>query len=344
MRPALIFFVAVMASVLTHLSYLFGRSWLWLLPAVPLFFFVWWLFRARPAIMLKGLMAANVAVLLLVSVFLSTQVWLLLTLNQVQLAAGHVLPLFIGTLLLYLYSVFLSYDLGQGNTTEKKKDTSLECVAQPISGPPVVTTLCVAMVVSAYTLLLLHNVALEISWLNSVKVRFLDRGIIPPITLLLFFWALLLLLGKWGGGWYVRGVLNGASSKAPLAQTITATLATLSRRPSLAPSQMRLLWRRSGESYLLPRYINWAVPILGFIGTVLGISLAADGIRRIISATDGLSQMSGDLGQAIAPLGIAFDTTLIALSLSVVLTLIQTLVQRNEERLLSDIETGLKTD
>ena len=101
---------------------------------------------------------------------------------------------------------------------------------------------------------------------------------------------------------------------------------------------LRLLWRRYEESYLVPRYISWAVPILGFIGTVLGISLAADGIRRIISSDAGLAGLSSDLSGAIAPLGIAFDTTLIALSLSVLLTGFLALVQRGEERTLAALE------
>ena len=92
----------------------------------------------------------------------------------------------------------------------------------------------------------------------------------------------------------------------------------------------------------MPRYINWAIPILGFIGTVLGISLAAEGIQRIIGKHQGLTQLSNDLGQAITPLGIAFDTTLVALSLSVILTLVQTMLQRWEDHLLLDYENNIR--
>ena len=52
----------------------------------------------------------------------------------------------------------------------------------------------------------------------------------------------------------------------------------------------------------------------------------------------GLSDLSGELGEAIAPLGIAFDTTLIALSLSVVLTFLQVGLQRREDNILGDFE------
>ena len=173
-----------------------------------------------------------------------------------------------------------------------------------------------------------------------VTHRFLERGIIPPITVLLFFWGLLLLLGKQWNGWYLRRALrrwrNGETGGATA--PLVASLEALSAGAGRLEESLTLLWRRYEESYLLPRYISWAVPILGFIGTVLGISLAADGIRRIIASDTGLSGLSGDLSGAIAPLGIAFDTTLIALSLSVVLTLFLSLVQRGEERTLAAIE------
>ena len=129
---------------------------------------------------------------------------------------------------------------------------------------------------------------------------------------------------------------NGEPSGA--AAPIVASLQDLAAGTARMEESLALLWRRYEESYLLPRYISWAVPILGFIGTVLGISLAADGIRRIIGSDTGISGLSSDLSGAIAPLGIAFDTTLIALSLSVVLTLFLSLVQRDEERILAAIE------
>ena len=170
--------------------------------------------------------------------------------------------------------------------------------------------------------------------------RFLERGIIPPITVQLFFWGLLLLLGKRWNGWHLRRALRRwRNADAGDAGTpVVASLEALAAGTARVEESLALLWRRYEESYLLPRYISWAVPILGFIGTVLGISLAADGIRRIIGSDTGLSGLSSDLSGAIAPLGIAFDTTLIALSLSVLLTLFLSLVQRDEERILAEIE------
>lgn len=338
MRFSVLFFIAIMATVGANLGYLLGQSFAWIPLVLGVALLLWWTLRRRPQIMMVVLARVNVAILLLTSLFLSTQVWSLLESGSARLSAGHLLPLFVGVVLLYLYSIYIAHE----TRTHEEGAHLIEPVARPLQGPPLATTLCIALVLTAYILLLMHTVYVDLGVGAAVSERFLERGIIPPITLLMFFWAVLLLSGKWGGGWYLRYIVSGGAADSPAASAIHKNMATIRSRPKEIEDHLRMLWQRSSESYLFPRYINWAVPILGFIGTVLGISLAADGIRRIISSTDGLSKLSGDLGQAIAPLGIAFDTTLIALSLSVVLTLIQTLVQRSEERLLAGIESQLR--
>lgn len=55
------------------------------------------------------------------------------------------------------------------------------------------------------------------------------------------------------------------------------------------------------------RYLLWAIPSLGFIGTVIGISQAL------------MIANSNDMNQITLTLGVAFDTTLVALILSIVL-------------------------
>ncbi|MBL6988253.1 MAG: MotA/TolQ/ExbB proton channel family protein [Bacteriovoracaceae bacterium] len=60
----------------------------------------------------------------------------------------------------------------------------------------------------------------------------------------------------------------------------------------------------SGQSNI--RYLTWAIPSIGFIGTVLGISQALQVAN------------SGDMNKITATLGVAFDTTLVALCLSII--------------------------
>ena len=265
---------------------------------------------------------------------LAAPAWQVIGAGESASGAGRMAPMFVAALALYGANLWLDAALsGAGEET-------LERIARLLSGPRLLPAFITALLLSAGFILALEWIARGAEDAQVVTNRFLERGIIPPITVLLFFWGLLLLLGKRWNGWYLRRALRRWRGGEPGGATapVVASLEALAAGTARVEESLALLWRRYEESYLLPRYISWAVPILGFIGTVLGISLAADGIRRIIASDTGLSSLSSDLSGAIAPLGIAFDTTLIALSLSVVLTLFLSLVQRDEERILATIE------
>lgn len=265
---------------------------------------------------------------------LAAPAWQVIDAGASAAGAGRMAPMFVAALALYGTNLWLDAALSGAG------EPPLERMARLLSGPRLLPAFITALVLSAGFILALEWIARGAEDARVVTHRFLERGIIPPVTVLLFFWGLLLLLGKRWNGWYLRRALRrwreGEAGRAT--EPVVASLEALGTGTARLEESLALLWRRYEESYLLPRYISWAVPILGFIGTVLGISLAADGIRRIIGSDAGLSGLSGDLSGAIAPLGIAFDTTLIALSLSVVLTLFLTLVQRDEERILAAIE------
>jgi biopolymer transport protein ExbB/TolQ len=92
------------------------------------------------------------------------------------------------------------------------------------------------------------------------------------------------------------------------------------------------------SSYTVIRSLIWTIPILGFIGTVVGLSQA------IGSFTDVLNQAGGDsssikskLGPVVAGLATAFETTLVALLAAVCIQLLSTWVFKREESLLDGI-------
>ena len=87
---------------------------------------------------------------------------------------------------------------------------------------------------------------------------------------------------------------------------------------------------RVHESHALFRVIIWAIPILGFLGTVIGITLA---IAKL--APDALEN---SLQQVTAGLGVAFDTTALALGLSIILMFAKFLADRAEGRLLATVD------
>ncbi len=91
---------------------------------------------------------------------------------------------------------------------------------------------------------------------------------------------------------------------------------------------------RQHESYGLIRIINWAMPMLGFLGTVLGISQTLGQLDTELLAT----QQQAAMNQLTAGLYVAFDTTAIALSLTVVMMFVQFAIARVEVNLLNRID------
>ena len=256
-------------------------------------------------------------------------------LDKQTFALERLLPLLATTLALYALYILLNRVSSKG---QNNKPHLIHRVESILSGPPLLLTLAVGIVIATYILIAIHNLEVRHEDLHFFTEKFLDRGVIPPLTVVLFCWGLVILTSKtyvlWNENRLLPRVKNSLLLNAYYATMDTSTIAT-------SDIYIDLLWKKSSDFYILPRYINWAIPILGFIGTVFGISLAADGIQKIIGSQQGLTQLSTELSNAISPLGIAFDTTLIALSLSVVLTLLQTMLQRWENNILTDCENRI---
>lgn len=78
------------------------------------------------------------------------------------------------------------------------------------------------------------------------------------------------------------------------------------------------------------RYVLWAIPSIGFVGTVRGIGEA---LARADEA------MSGDISGIAASLGVAFNSTFIALLVSLLLTLIANGLRGREQKRLVRCKT-----
>jgi len=77
------------------------------------------------------------------------------------------------------------------------------------------------------------------------------------------------------------------------------------------------------------RYIAWAIPSIGFIGTVRGIGSALAQAHRAVE---------GDISGVTESLGVAFNSTFIALLISIVLMFLVHQLQLMQERLVLDSE------
>lgn len=94
----------------------------------------------------------------------------------------------------------------------------------------------------------------------------------------------------------------------------------------------------SESSYSVPRILVWAIPLLGFIGTVVGISRAVNGFSGFLQEAGDVEQIKEGIGTVTSGLAVAFDTTLLALFLSVLVMIPLVLVERYESRLLLGID------
>jgi biopolymer transport protein ExbB/TolQ len=94
---------------------------------------------------------------------------------------------------------------------------------------------------------------------------------------------------------------------------------------SVLNSSLELIAHRVELRYTMLRYISWAIPTVGFIGTVIGISYT-------LAMVD---PAAPDLQKLTASLAVSFNTTLIALTLSAVLVFLLHIVQQMEEQSLN---------
>jgi biopolymer transport protein ExbB/TolQ len=83
-------------------------------------------------------------------------------------------------------------------------------------------------------------------------------------------------------------------------------------------------------SYALTRFITWAIPILGFLGTVLGITGAITGITP--------EKLEKDLSAVTDGLALAFDATALGLGLTMITMFLSFLVERAEQGVLEAVD------
>ncbi|GIW76579.1 MAG: hypothetical protein KatS3mg104_1642 [Phycisphaerae bacterium] len=90
------------------------------------------------------------------------------------------------------------------------------------------------------------------------------------------------------------------------------------------------------SSYGLIKGLVWAIPVLGFIGTVQGLSQAISKFGSVLSETADIATIKPALQGVTAGLATAFETTLIALVAALAIQMWITLIRRSEEQLLDD--------
>ncbi len=89
-------------------------------------------------------------------------------------------------------------------------------------------------------------------------------------------------------------------------------------------------------SYSLLKGLIWCIPVLGFIGTVLGLGQAIGEFSGVLADAQDLSQIKPALQRVTTGLSTAFDTTMLALTAALVMQMLLTVVRKSEEEMMDE--------
>lgn len=92
------------------------------------------------------------------------------------------------------------------------------------------------------------------------------------------------------------------------------------------------------SSYTMFHVFIWAIPILGFLGTVIGVSAAVGGFTGTLESSSDIGALKEGLKSITSGLGTAFDTTLVALSMAMILTFPVSSLQKYEGDILGQVD------
>ena len=92
------------------------------------------------------------------------------------------------------------------------------------------------------------------------------------------------------------------------------------------------------SSYALVKIFVWAIPILGFIGTVMGIGDAVGGFSTTMQSAGDIGKLKESFNLVTGGLATAFDTTLLALVLSIFIMFPMTSLLKSEQDLLNSVD------
>jgi len=207
---------------------------------------------------------------------------------------------------------------------------------------------------------------------NPLGALFAERGWVPYAVTLLAFWAVAILSAKWVSLLRQRRSLDFELLPAEIATHVTPdnaqafasylrnlpearrgsflidrverALQQLRARPSVPEVVEHLRAQADADadavdaSYAMVRVFIWAIPILGFIGTVIGIGQAVGGFSEAVGAAADLVVLKSSIGSVTDGLGVAFDTTLLALIVSLLIMFPASSLQRAEEQHLAAVD------
>jgi biopolymer transport protein ExbB/TolQ len=133
-----------------------------------------------------------------------------------------------------------------------------------------------------------------------------------------------------GQSFLVNRVLRGLEHfRARKSNPVTATMLA---------SQSEIDATSVESSYTILKVFIWAIPILGFIGTVIGIGIAVGQFSGSLEGSADIAALKESLNRVTGGLATAFDTTLLALVMSLLVMFPTSSMQKSEEDLLNWVD------
>ena len=152
---------------------------------------------------------------------------------------------------------------------------------------------------------------------------------------------------------FVRETRDKFTQKLPALDIIHAVCRTAYENAQLKDAQTEATQTMEGRVFQLKdelasrRSFNWffcsAVPSLGFIGTIWGLSEAMGKAHEVVIAESQLMQ-EGAIQNLVGGLATAFDTTAVALVLSLPLTFFAIWIARQDEKNIDDLYNRINED
>lgn len=229
--------------------------------------------------------------------------------------------------------------------------------------------IAIAVTVIAYLGLQL----LPVSFAGTVVDKFTARGYIPAIISLFFFWTIAIIFIKRQKTGFQRSLLTVAVIPSERGFTLTPSTAPqclekieriadnpenfiILHRIEIALSNLKNIGNISdvtailstqsqkdeqfiAASFNLASGFIWAIPVFGFIGTVIGLAEAIQGFGQTLQLATDLDSIKSSMTLVVKGLSTAFDTTLLALIAAVVLQIMLSFQKRKEIQLLDECDS-----
>jgi hypothetical protein len=225
--------------------------------------------------------------------------------------------------------------------------------------------------IAALVVTVLFYAALSPWPLNSYVQVFTNRGTVQYIEVYFSFWALILVLMKWAKV-RVQAKALAFQDLVPAEADFVLSPATvglvlgrlrdecddpgrfiLFNRIRLALSNLKnmgqigdvdnvLQSQASNDEdimesgYTLVKGLIWAIPVLGFIGTVQGLGMAIGSFSLVLAGATDLAKLKEPLQNVTLGLATAFDTTFVALVAALAIQLILIIVRKKEEEMMDE--------